>query len=278
MRVFGALIALGSAYVAAIAISRDAWDLAPVVPALGFGFAALTWMSPFSRLFPAALASLGLVAAFVIGSWTVAAVALATAALLIVWRQQPLGRRGVRVNPDRIEILEVGAVMRNARRFVEAFQSAGFEHAGATRLRIGPARVINTLLISPDASSYASVTDSVVHLTSLFPGGRGLVTTNHGLSPMPDYLLPDPVPGGSPADLIESHTAALAAVADRGHFPVPISVPELPQLSVDSERAAIDWARRHKSGPRKPPADRLSERRDLDAAIAAWHGGEPQGL
>lgn len=278
MRAFGLLIAVESIYVAALAIARDTWSIAVLVLALGSGFAALTWMGPFGKLFPVALGTLGLVAAYAIGSWVVAVVTLGSAILLVVMRRRPLGSGAIRVNPDRIEILESGAAMKNARPFVEAFRSAGFEHAGATLLRLGPTRVINTLLISPDARSYASVTDSVVHVTSLFPGGRGLVTTNHGLNPMPDYLLADPVPGGSPVELIESHAAALETVAQRGHFPIGISAPELPPLSIDAERAVIEWARRRKGHPRRPPSAPLSEREDIDAALAAWHGGDPQEL
>lgn len=121
--------------------------------------------------------------------------------------------------------------------------------------------------------SYAAVTDSIVHVTSLFPGGRGLVTRNSDRVVLPDYLLVDSVAGGTPTELIDSHATSLALVAERDHYPIPVAAPELPQIAIESERAAIAWVDTHRhltkgvdgSGP-------LWSRPGRYEQIDAWHG------
>ena len=163
--------------------------------------------------------------------------------------------------------------MRKARAFVAEFTAGGFEQVGALRFAIGPLKVIESLLLAPDGRSYASVTDAIVHVTSLFADGRGLVTRNSDHSQMPDYLLVNSAPGASPTELMASHARALALVAERDHYPLTIAAPELAQIALDSERAAIEWAaaRRHSTdgvdghGP-------LWSRPGRYEQIDAWHG------
>lgn len=277
LRTFGVLVGLGALYVGVVAAGRGSWSITFLVVIVGGGFAALTWMHPQSGWFASTLtglAGLGLVAAAMLRSWTVA-LTLAGTVGLVVWsrRLRPGGRGALRVDPDKIVLDEPSAVMKNARAFVDEFQAAGFEQVGALRISFGPIQVIESLLLSPDGLSYAAVTDSIVHVTSLFSGGRGLVTRNsHGVV-LPDYLLVDNVAGGTPIELIDSHARSLALVAERHHHPIPVAASELPQIAIESERAAIAWAATHRhlmnavdgSGP-------LGSRPGRYEQIDAWHG------
>lgn len=273
LRAFGVVVGTGGLYAAALAVTQGKWSTAFLVFVLSGGFAALTWMHPLSSWFLPTLVGFGFVAAILVGNWTIALVALGPAALIFWFRHRPSGSRGARLNPDRIAIIEPDAVMRNARAFVAEFTAAGYEQIGALRLSIGPVKVIESLLLAPDGRSYAAVTDAIVHVTSLFPGGRGLVTRNSDHARLPDYLLANSTPGGSPAELVASHAKALELVAERDHYPLAIAAPELPRIALDGERAAIEWAatRRHsnaETGGGGPLWSRPERYRQIDA----WHG------
>ncbi|MDH3190942.1 MAG: hypothetical protein OEM39_09970, partial [Acidimicrobiia bacterium] len=195
IRVFGVLLGLGVLYVAALAVSQQRWDLLGLVLVLGGGFVALTWMPPASRWFLPTFAFVGLVVAIPLGSWTLALVVVVTIGLMVWLRRRPLRGLGM-VNPDKIVAVAPESVMKNARTFVEEFRAAGFEQVGAIQFSIGPIKVIESLMIAPDGRSYAAVTDAVINVNSVYPGGRGLVTRNSAQTPLPDYLLVDNVPGG----------------------------------------------------------------------------------
>lgn len=276
MRVWGALIGLAAACVAVLAFARDSWPLAVLVLAVGAGFAALTWMHPLGRWFAPLFGLIGFGMALVVTSWGVAAVVALVVGLLLWQRTRPIGRRAAHINPDRIVEVDKSAAMKNARAFVQAFEKAGFEQVGALQLPIGPIKVIESLLLAPDRLSYAAVTDAVVHLVSLFPGDRGLTTRNSGFHPLPEYLLADEVPGGSPGDLIESHARALAVLAKSGHHPRPISAAELLDVAIEGERNAIAWARRQRSRSRqRAPRGAFSQRDSRLAEVAAWSEAHP---
>ena len=275
MRAWGALIGLTAAYVAVLAFARDSWPLAVLVLAVGAGFVALTWMHPLGRWFAPLFGLIGLGLALVVASWGVAAVVALVVGLLLWQRSRPIGRRAARINPERIVEVDKAAAMKNARAFVQDFEAAGFEQVGALQFPIGPTKVTESLLLAPDRLSYAAVTDAVVHLVSLFPGDRGLTTRNSGLYPLPEYLLADEVLGGSPRDLIESHARALAALAESGHHPLPISAPELPGIAIEGERRAIAWARRQRSRRPKAPRGAFSKRESRFAEVAAWSEAHP---
>ncbi len=273
LRAFGVLVGAGGLYAAALAATQEKWSTAFLVLLLSGGFAALTWMHPLSGWFVPTLVGFGLAAAILAGSWTTALIVLGPAALILWFRNRPPGGRGARLNPDRIAIIEPGAVMRNARAFVAEFTAAGFEQVGALRFSFGPVNVIESLLLAPDGRSYAAVTDAIVHVTSLFPGGRALVTRNSHHARLPDYLLINSAPGGSPAELVASHAKALALVAEREHYPLAIAAPELPQIAIDGERAAIEWAATHRrSSEGVDGTEPLWSRPERYRQIDAWHG------
>ncbi len=276
LRTWGVFLGLGALYVGVLAATRGSWLITLAVLTMGGGFVALTWMHPQSGWFASTLtglAGLGLVTAIMLRSWTTAVILLGAAGLVVWSRQRRRGGRGARVDPDKIVIDAPSAVMRNARAFVDGFKAAGFEQVGALRISFGPIKVIVSLLLSPDSLSYAAVTDSIVHVTSLFPGGRRLVTRNSDHVVLPDYLLVDSAEGGTPTALIDSHATSLALVAERDHYPIPVVAPELPQIAIESERAAIAWANTHRhptkgvdgSGP-------LWSRPGRYEQIDAWHG------
>ena len=231
VRAIGVVVGGFGLYVVGLAATRGSWVLALIVLIIGGGFVALTWMHPLSRWFVPTLAGLaflaGSLAVVLLRSWLLALVIGVPVAFVLWARRRPFAIRGPDLDPDNVTIAEPSAVMKNARDFVEQFTLAGFVQVGALRFSVGPFKVIESLLLAPDGLSYAAVTDSIVHVTSLFPDGRGLVTRNSDYAVVPDYLLVDSAPGGIPTELIMSHTKALALVAERDHYPIPIAAPEL---------------------------------------------------
>lgn len=106
----------------------------------------------------------------------------------------------------------------------------------------------------------------------------GMILGVGALTRLPDYLLVNSAPGGSPSELIASHSRALELVAESGHYPLTIAAPELPQIALDSERAAIEWA-----ATRRRPAGEIEgsgplwSRPERHEQIDAWHGyGAPE--
>jgi len=276
LRTWGVLVGLGALYVGMLAAARGSWSIVITTLIMAGGFVALTWMHPMSLWFVPTLVGLGILVAILLRSLTIAAIVAATTGMVVWSRLRPLRGGGARVDPNKIVIDEPDAVMKNARAFVDEFEAAGFEQVGAVRFSFGPIEVVESLLISPDGLSYAAVTDSIVHLTSLFSGGRGLVTRNSDHMVLPDYLLVDSVAGGTPTELIESHAMSLVLLAERDHYPIPVAASELPQIAIKSERAAIAWANTNRHAARGASGrGPLWSRRGRYEQIDAWHGVGP---
>jgi hypothetical protein len=265
------VIGVAGLYLAAVASARGSWSIASAALIVGSAFAALTWMHPFSNWFVPTLVGVGIVVATTLQSWTTAAI-LAVLIGLVMWsRLRPFSMGGPRVDPDEIVIDQPGSVMKNARAFVEEFEAAGFRQVGALRFSVGPITVIVSLLLSPDRLSYAGVTDSILNLTSLFSGGRGLLTRNSDRAPLPGYLLVDSVTGGSPAEMIESHIRALSLLAERGYQPISIVASELPQIALERERRVVAWAAANRNEARSAKGrGPLWSRPRRDDHIEAW--------
>lgn len=279
LRTIGLLIGLSGLYLAAVAAQKRAWSIMVATLFLGGGFFALMWMHPLSAWFLPTVVGLSVVVAFILRSWAIAAILAAFVALLAWSRLRPFARAGSRLDPDKIAIAEPGAVMKNARAFVDEFKAAGFEQVGALRYSVGRVEVVESLLLSPDGFSYAAVTDSILHLASRFPEGRELLTRNSNRIPLPDYFLINSVAGGGPTELMTSHRGALALVAERGHEPVPTMAPDLARLVLDGERAAIAWTNANRQAAssfagRRPLSVRPGRHEEIDAWLRAG-GLEP---
>ena len=270
LRGFGVILGVGSLYVAALAVGQGLWWLAGAVVIVGGGFMALTWMDPLDKRMVPTLVGIFALLAVLARSWFVALLFLGTA-VLVGWSRRPGSPPLFRMKPANVVVAAPDSVMKNARAFVAEFTRVGLTQVGALGFSIGPVKVTASLLLSADGKSYASVTDAILSVTSLFPEGRSLVTLNNNLVSLASTTLLNEVRGGSPAELMQSHAAALAALAERDHYPVSVAATELSQIAVDRERAAIAWVAAH--GKRQGfTAGPLLGREDLDGHIAEWHG------
>lgn len=275
LRIFGIAIALGAISVAGLALRAGRWDLAAMVLAVSWGFSAMTWIHPLSDWFSRTLIVVGLAASFLAFQATGRlwlALAFIPIVLIGVFRR-PLARSRILVNldPGKVQIAAPGLVMKNAEAFQKDFLDNGFISVGATTFVIRGATVVSSLLISPDRHSNASVTDSILHVTSVFGGGRVLVTRNNDVSPMPAYVLTNGLSGATPRELIGGHADALALLAAHDHHPIRLVADEIPQRAVDSDRDGIVWLTQQRDLKMKPD-DRgpVVGRKNLPLLIDAW--------
>ena len=274
-RSFGIAIAALSFFVAWLAIRASRWDLAASVVALGLGFSALTWIHPLSGWFTPVATALGLgmgLVAFQATGRLWLALAFTPIVLIAVLRRPLAGSKIlVDLDPDKVQIAAPDLVMENAKAFQDQFLASRFTSVGATSFVIGETPVISSLLISPDSRVYASVTDAILNVTSVFPGGRVLVTRNNDASRHPPHVLTNGVSGAAPRELIGAHVEALALLASHDHHPILLVADEIPQRAVDSDRDAIIWLKRQRdlkleAGERGPLVGRMN----LPALIDAW--------
>ncbi len=271
VRILAVFVAAGSLSTARLAIDLDRWSLASMVLVLGFGFVVLTWIHPQSRWFPVAVVGIIVTPAVLAGSWPIALVSIVGAAVAVWFLKRPLGLSALGLDPDKVVEIEPDAVQRNAEPFVEQFTSAGYQQKAAIQFTVRSTNVTESLMLSPDSRSYATVTDAIVSVTSVFPGDLQLVTRNSGQTELPPNMLADNVPGGSPYDLIESHQKSLELVAELGHHPIPIAAGELAQIAIESERAGIAWMNGSKSVQPSTSKGPLWKRPERYEQIGAWH-------
>ncbi len=272
LRAFGILILVGALYAAFLAANQGRWDTAVLVLALGAGFAVMTWLHPLNPWFAMLLGATGLLTAWATQNLTGALLSVAFAGVLLWWPRRARRPGAVKVRVDRLEVVDPSTVMRGARGWVEEFERHGFTQAGAVAMPKGPFRAVESLLVSSDGLSYAAVTDAILHVTSLFPDGKALVTRNNDLAAQPPWVLVDNLPGGSPSDLIESHRKALELVAERDHYPVRLSAADLPALAIEGERSAAEWGQSGTPRVVSPPRGQLWNRLGRYDEIDTWHG------
>lgn len=267
LRTVGTIIGAASIVVAVLVSLQGRGAFAALILALGVSFAVLTWLPPTSRWHMPLLAVLGVAVVVWHRNWLIAALLFAA----IAW--SAWSRRRIGPLPGEFEITEVGAVMKNAGKFLDSFESLGFEQVGAYRARIGPVWITVSLLLSPDRESYASVTDAVLEVTSLFPDGRTLITRNSNLNALPERALINPLSGATPESLVAGHGRALETLAEHGHFPTPLTASELAQIAVDSELGTVEWMKEQRRARRPDDTAVLWDRPDAAERIAAWQGG-----
>lgn len=264
LRAFGLVLGLAGTALAIWSAVNELWLIAVISIVAGVGYAILTWIPPTSRwLFPAML-TLGLGVSLVLESWLIATMLLG----IISWAAWSRTRLGT--PPTGFEIAPPDAVMENAGEFVEAFRSLGYERVGAYRAMVGRVPVTVSLLAAPDGISYASVTDAVLNVTSLFPDGRSLLTRNHNVVGLPPEILINPAPGAPPEELASSHAAALRALAEHGQHPLDLPKQDLPQTAIDGELRTIEWMRGMSRVPQSQDKVALQHRSDLADRIASW--------
>ena len=267
LRAFGILLLVAGVVLAVLLAINDQWMVAAWTLGLGITFVVLTWLPPTSRWQLPLTILLGVVVAVSLQSRLVAVGLFA----VFAWSAWSRGRVGPL--PSDVEPAESGAVMENAEKFVEDFKSLGFEQVGAYRATIGRVHVIVSVLLSSDNKSYASVTDAILEVTSLFPDGRSMVTRNSNQSPLPPNVLDSPDRGAAPDELVVSHQRALETLAEHGHSPRRLIAAELTQTAIDSELNAIDWMRDMSRIPRPDYTAPLWKLPDRSELIAAWQAG-----
>ncbi len=192
--------------------------------------------------------------------------------VLIDFFRRPLMRsRLSSLDPDSVHIGAPDLVMENAEGFQEEFLANGFTSVGAVTFVIGGTTVVSSLLISPDRRAYASVTDAILDVTSVFPDGQVLMTRNNDVSSHPPHVLTNGLSGASPGELIVGHVEALALLAARDQHPVLLVADEIPQRAAESGREGIIWLKQQadlkmKAGDRGP----LVDRKNLPELIDSW--------
>jgi len=268
LRVFGVVLGISGLVLAIVCAANGLWLGAAWSAGAGVLFAILTWVPPTSRWLLPGMVLLGLGISLSLRSWLMAGALLAT----VGWSAWAQGRPGR--FPEDFELTEPDAVMRNAEEFVEAFRSLGFEQVGGYQAKLGRVPVVVSLLMSPDGISYASVTDAVLNVTSLFPHGRRLLTRNHNVVGLPSETLINPVPGAEPEELAAGHRRALETLAEHGHLPLALIRHDLPQIAIDSELQAIEWMKGKSRTPRSADKRSLLDRADRAERIAAWQTGQ----
>jgi hypothetical protein len=113
-----------------------------------------------------------------------------------------------RIGRITFERLDTQAVMAGAEKLVQQFSGEGFTIIGGYRFSFGGKQVVLTMMLSPGRDRVAVVTDLVQYVVSRF-GSRTLVTGTSGVAPLPPGVLRQVVAGGSPAELLRAHAAAL---------------------------------------------------------------------
>lgn len=202
------------------------------------GFAAVTWVSPYSPWVMVFLALPVIILPISSGSGILFAAITVAILLWLAWRRtQP-----VSLDAGGVRRVEDDAVMPKAVRFVAEFEGLGWRRRGAAAADLGSMDIILAVLISPDAHNYVEVTDVVIAITSVFSDGRTLVTRNSASSPMSEWVLANDLRGSSPTALATGHTRALEILASSGVEPMTVDSPGLIDFVIGQEKLSIESA------------------------------------
>lgn len=200
-------------------------------------FVAATWVSPYSTAFLVLIGFALVVTPIGTGS---SAIFVAIPALILAWLLYAR-RRAVKIDPDAVSRAEDDAVMRHAIRNVEDLKSLGWEQVGALSVRIRLSTIVASILLHPDRTSCAEVTDIVVAITSQFPGERKLVTRNSGGAPLPPSSLTNDHRGAKPLALAIAHDEALRLLEANGFTPIQFDRDEVTDFVIAAERSHIEF-------------------------------------
>lgn len=170
------------------------------------------------------------------------------------------------------------AVGAGAEEFIVEFVRLGYEQVGALTSPVGGHELVISLMAGPDGDRYASVTDAVVTVTSIF-GSRSLVTRNSARSRMPPGMLDNPLRGADPEELDAVHSEAIALIAPYAR-PEPLDGETITSRALDSERKHVDWARSqptHLQPRNQAESGPLGSYPSPELSIAAWLA-TPEGV
>lgn len=203
----------------------------------GIFFAAATWVSPYSVAFLVFLGLPILILPVSAGSGVIFTVIAVVALGWLLWSR----RRPVRLDAETIVRAADDAVMPHAIPFVGDFTSIGWAQVGALSIMMGKVDVISSLLLSPDRTRCAQVTDVVIAITSKFAGGRTLVTRNSGSIGLPPWSLANDHRGAKPLELAIAHDEALRTVEAAGLKPLPFDPENVVEFVLAEEKRHIAY-------------------------------------
>ncbi len=238
LRIFSTLLLAGVAWIG-LGLVEDGETLAALRYMAGAAsFSVATWVSPYSIAFLVFLGLPILVLPVSPGSSVIFTVIVVVAFGWLLWST----RRPLKLDSETIVRAADDAVMPHAVPFVNEFSSIGWGQVGAVSILLRRVNVISSLLLSPDRTRCAQVTDVVIAITSKFSGGRTLVTRNSGGTALPTWSLANDLQGEKPMALVDAHDEALRTLADRGFRPRPFDLDDVVDFFLTEEKHHIAYA------------------------------------
>jgi hypothetical protein len=238
LRVFSTVVLAGAGWIG-ITLMEDGDTLGALRYVAGAAsFAAATWVSPYSTAFLVFLGLPILILPVSTGSGVIFTVIVVVAFGWLLWSK----RRPIKFDSETIVRAEDDAVMPQAVPFVEAFTSMGWAQVGAVSIMLRRVNVISSLLLSPDKTQCAQVTDVVIAITSQFTGGRTLVTRNSGGVALPPWGLANDHRGEKPVALAVAHDEALRLIEANGFKPIPFDPDNVVDFFLAEEKRHMAYA------------------------------------
>jgi hypothetical protein len=238
LRAFSTVVLVGAGWIG-ITLMEDGDTLGALRYVAGAAsFAAATWVSPYSTAFLVFLGLPILILPVSAGSGVIFAVIVVVAFGWLLWSK----RRPIQLDAETIVRAEDDAVMPHAVPLVEAFTSMDWAQVGAVSIMLSRVNVISSLLLSPDKTRCAQVTDVVIAITSKFPGGRTLVTRNSGGVALPPWALANDHRGEKPVALAIAHDKALGLLEANGLKPIPFDPQDVVDFFLAEEKRHMAYA------------------------------------
>jgi len=261
LRVFSTVVLAGAAWIG-ITLMEDGDTLGALRYVAGAAsFAAATWVSPYSTAFLVFLGLPILILPVSTGSGVIFTVIVVVAFGWLIWSR----RRPINLDAETIVRAADDAVMPHAVAFVEDFTSIGWDQVGAVSIMIRKVNVISSLLLSPDRTRCAQVTDVVIAITSKFNKGRTLVTRNSGSVALPPWGLANDHRGEKPMTLAIAHDEALRTLEASGIKPQPFDPSEVVDFFLAEERRHMAYV----VGMKTPVQPNLKGSGPLDSSDAS---------
>ena len=237
LRVFSSIVLAVAAWIG-ITLVQDGDTLTALrYVAGGASFAAATWASPYSVAFLVFLGLPILILPVSSGSGVVFTVIVVIAFGWLLWSR----RRPMKLDAETIVRAADDAVMPHAVPFVREFTSIGWEQVGAVSVMMRRINVISSLLLSPDRTRCAQVTDVVIAITSKFDNGRTLVTRNSGSIALPPWGLANDHRGEKPMALAIAHDEALRTLEAGGLKPLPFDPEDVVDFFLAEEQRHVAY-------------------------------------
>ena len=237
LRVFSTLVLVVAMWIGITAVQNGETVAALRFVAGGASFAAATWVSPYSVAFLVFLGLPILILPVSSGSSVIFTLIVLVALGWLLWSR----RRPVELDPETIVRAADDAVMPHAVPFVKEFSSIGWEQMGAVSIGLRRVNVISSLLLSPDKTKCAQVTDVVIAITSKFSGGRTLVTRNSGGVALPPWSLANDHRGEKPMALAIAHDDALRILEAEGYPPLAFDPDDVVDFFLAEEKRHIAY-------------------------------------